>query len=162
GGARRAVPGRLDFGEEVTMMTAMDRRIFIGTCSAAVLAARYGFAASVKNVGMQLYTVRTDLEKDFDGTLAKVAAIGYRGAEFAGYCGPTPEQVRETLKKHGLVSPSAHLDFATISNPEKWKPALDAAATMGQKFLVNPWIDEPMRNEPGAWKRIADAYNTAG
>jgi sugar phosphate isomerase/epimerase len=143
-------------------MLTIDRRTFIGTCSAAVLAARYGFAASIKDVGLQLYTVRTDLQKDFDGTLGKVAAIGYKEVEFAGYFDHTPQQVRETLKNHGLVSPSAHLDYATVNNPDKWKQALDDAATIGQKFLVNPWIDESMRNEPGVWKRIADAYNTAG
>ena len=144
------------------MMAGMDRRTFIGTCSAAVLAARDGFAASVKKVGVQLYTVRTDLQKDFDGTLAKVAAIGYKEVEFAGYFGRTPQQVVDALKRHGLVSPSAHLDYAIVSNPDKWKQALDDAATIGQRFLVNPWIDEQMRNEPGVWKRIADTYNTAG
>ena len=143
-------------------MLTIDRRTFIGTCSAAVLAARHGFAASIKNVGLQLYTVRTDLEKDFDGTLAKVAAIGYKEVEFAGYFNHTPQQVTDTLKRHGLVSPSAHLDYAIVSNSDKWKQALDDAATVGQRFLVNPWIDEAMRNEPGVWKRIADTYNTAG
>jgi sugar phosphate isomerase/epimerase len=143
-------------------MTTIDRRTFVGTLTAAALAARAAFADSIKRVGVQLYTVRTDLEKDFDGTLAKVAAIGYKEIEFAGYFGHTPPQVRDALKRNGLVSPASHLDFATVSNAEKWKQALDDAATIGQTFLVNPWIDEPMRNEPHAWKRIADAYNTAG
>ena len=136
--------------------------MFLGTLSAGVMAARSVFGATVKQVGVQLYTVRGDLAKDFDGTLAQVAAIGYKEVEFAGYFGHTPQQVQESLKRHGLVSPSAHLDFAIVSNPEKWKQALDDAATIGQKFLVNPWIDESMRNEPGVWKRIADVYNTAG
>ncbi len=143
-------------------MMTIDRRAFLGTLGAAAVAARSAFASSVKNVGVQLYTVRTDLEKDFDGTLAKVAAIGYKEVEFAGYFGHTPQQVKETLRRHGLVSPSAHLDYATVSSPDKWKQALDDAATIGQKFLVNPWIDDSMRNQPGVWKRIADTYNTAG
>lgn len=143
-------------------MTKIDRRTFVGTVAAAAFAARSGFADSVKRVGVQLYTVRTDLEKDFDGTLAKVAAIGYKEIEFAGYFGHTPQQVKQALTSHGLVSPSAHLDYATVSSPDKWKQALEEAATIGQTFLVNPWIDESMRNEPGVWKRIADTYNTAG
>lgn len=143
-------------------MTKIDRRTFVGTVAAAAFAARSGFADSVKRVGVQLYTVRTDLEKDFDGTLAKVAAIGYKEIEFAGYFGHTPQQVKQALTSHGLVSPSAHLDYATVSSPDKWKQALEDAATIGQTFLVNPWIDESMRNEPGVWKRIADTYNTAG
>ena len=66
-------------------MTTIDRRKFLGTLGAAAVAARSVFAASVKTVGLQLYTVRTDLGKDFEGTLAKVAAIGYKEVEFAGY-----------------------------------------------------------------------------
>jgi sugar phosphate isomerase/epimerase len=143
-------------------MTTIDRRTFVGTLAAATLAVRSAFGDSVKRVGVQLYTVRTDLEKDFEGTLAKVAAIGYREVEFAGYFGHTPQQVKQALTRHGLVSPSAHLDYATVSSPDKWNQAVEDAVTVGQTFLVNPWIDESMRNEPGVWKRIADAYNTAG
>lgn len=143
-------------------MTAIDRRLFIWTLGGSVLAARSAFAASIKTVGVQLYTVRTDLEKDFDGTLAKVAAIGYKEVEFAGYFGHTPRQVRDALERYGLASPSAHLDYATVSTPDKWSKALDDAATIGQTFLVNPWVDEPIRNQPGAWNRVADVYNRAG
>src|SRR6185312_13642238 len=122
-------------------MTTLDRRTFLGTVGVAVLAARPTFAASLKRVGVQLYTVRTDLEKDFDRTLP---------------------QVRNALKKHGLTSPAAHLDFPTVSTPDKWAKALDGAAVMGQTFIVNPWIDETLRKEPGIWQRVADVYNTAG
>jgi len=144
------------------MTTTINRRGFIGTLGVAALAARSAFAESIKHIGVQLYTVRTDLEKDFDGTLAKVAAIGFTEVEFAAYFGHTPQQVRDTLKGHGLVSPSAHLDFPTVSNPEKWSKALEDAATIGQKFLVNAWVDESLRNQPDAWRRIADTYNAAG
>ena len=143
-------------------MTTIDRRTFLGTVAAGVVAARSAFGASIKALGMQLYTVRTVLEKDFDGTLAKVAAIGYKEVEFAGYFGHAPQQVRESLTRSGLVSPSAHLDFAIVSNPEMWAKALEDAAAIGQTFLVNAWVDESIRNQPDAWKRIADVYNTAG
>ncbi len=142
-------------------MTTLDRRTFLGSLSVAALALRPALAASIKRVGVQLYTVRTALEKDFDGTLAKVAAIGYKEVEFAGYFGHTPQQVRDVLKKLGLTSPAAHLDYPTVSDPAKWAKALDEAATVGQTFLVNPWIDESIRNQPDAWKRAADVYNTA-
>lgn len=142
-------------------MTTLNRRTFLAAMGAAALAAREGIAASIRRVGMQLYTVRVDLEKDFDGTLAKVAAIGYKEVEFAGYFGHTPQQVRAALKAHGLASPAAHVDYPTVSAADKWAKALDDAAMIGQKFLVNPWVDESIRNQPDAWKRIADAYNTA-
>jgi len=143
-------------------MNTLDRRTFLGTLGAAVVAARPVFGASIKRVGMQLYTVRAELEKDFDGTLAKVAAIGYKEVEFAGYFNHTPQQVREALKKHGLTSPAAHIDYPTVNDAAKWAKTLDDAKTIGQKYLVNPWIDEPLRNQPDFWKRAADTYNTAG
>jgi sugar phosphate isomerase/epimerase len=142
----------------------MDRRTFIGTVGtvgAAVLAARQASAASIKKVGMQLYTVRADLQKDFDGTLAKVAAIGYKEVEFAGYYGRSAYEVRDVLKRHGLSSPASHIDYPTVSTPDKWAKTLDDARVMGNTYLVNPWIDEPVRNQPDFWKRAADVYNTA-
>ena len=142
-------------------MTKLNRRAFLGTVGAAVVAARPAFAKSVKKVGMQLYTVRTDLEKDFDGTLAKIAAIGYKEVEFAGYFTHTPQQVRDALKAHGLTSPAAHIDYPTVSSPDLWAKTLDNAHVIGHKYLVNPWIDEKVRNEPDFWKRAADVYNTA-
>ena len=142
-------------------MLDMDRRTFLGTMAAAALASRGGSAASIPQIGMQLYTVRTDLEKDFAGTIAKVAAIGYKEVEFAGYFNHTPTQVKETLTASGLTAPSAHIDYATLG-PDKLPAALDAAHTIGHTFLVNPWIDESIRTQPGSWKRIAETYNRAG
>src|SRR5436190_24293264 len=83
------------------VMANLDRRTFLTALGATAIAARSAWARSVKKVGMQLYTVRTDLGKDFDGTLAKVAAIGYKEVEFAGYFNHTPQEVRAALKRHG-------------------------------------------------------------
>ena len=142
-------------------MFDMDRRTFLGTMAAAAFASRGAAAASIQQVGMQLYTVRTELEKDFAGTLTKVAAIGYREVEFAGYFNHTPQQVRDVLKDNGLTSPSAHVDYGSLGG-DTWAAALDAAHTIGHAFLVNPWIDESIRSQPGGWKRIAETYNRAG
>jgi hypothetical protein len=68
----------------------MDRRDALRLLGALTLP-RCAFAGSprkkIKAIGLQLYTVRAALEADFDGTLARVAAIGYREVEFAGYFG---------------------------------------------------------------------------
>jgi sugar phosphate isomerase/epimerase len=141
-------------------MTTVDRRTFLGTMGAALLAMRRVAAARIPRMGVQLYTVRGEMEKDFDGTLAKVAALGFTEVEFAGYFKQTPEQVRDTLKRHRLTAPSAHIDYASLTG-DKWARALDSAHTIGHRYLVNAWVDEPIRNEPGAWKRIAETYNTA-
>ena len=45
-------------------------------------------------IGLQLYSVRNEMEKDFEGTLARVAAMGYEGVEFAGLFGKAPEEIK--------------------------------------------------------------------
>jgi len=142
-------------------MTTLDRRTFLGTVGTALLAMRPVMAASIPRLGAQLYTVRTEMEKDFDGTLAKVAAIGFTEVEFAGYFGRTPQQVRDALKRHRLTAPSGHIDYASVTG-DKWPGAIEAARTIGHEYLINAWVDEPIRREPDAWKRIAEAYNRAG
>src|SRR5712664_713620 len=68
----------------------MNRRTFIGTSIAASLAAAAepAWAADathkIDRVGLQLYTVRSAMKTDFEGSIAKVAATGYKEVEFAG------------------------------------------------------------------------------
>src|SRR5262249_57251103 len=54
-------------------------------------------------IGVQLYTVRTLLEQDFDGTLAALAAIGVREVQFAGYHGRSPHTGPAARDPTGLV-----------------------------------------------------------
>ena len=110
---------------------------------------------------MQLYTVRDAMAKDFDGTLAKVAALGYKEVEFAGYFDKSPQEVKAALAKHGLTSPSTHIGYdllgGQVSEGHRGQHASSATP-----FIVNPWIDEAIRNQPGAWKRAAEVFNRAG
>ncbi len=146
-------------------MPPMNRRAFISASVAAALAAsRLSWASearhSLDRIGVQLYTVRAAMESDFGSTLAQVAAIGYKEVEFAGYFGHSPEQLRATLDKLGLTAPSGHVNYATVQM--MWPQTLDAAHTLGHKFLVCPWIDEKQRQEPGGYQRAADLFNKAG
>src|SRR6476659_2382802 len=98
-------------------MSAMNRRTFLtqlGAALAVTPAAVHAFAQGrrVEPLGVQLYTVRTLLEKDFEGTIAKVAAVGFKEVEFAGYFNKSPKEVRAVLDRHGLTAPSAHVDLA--------------------------------------------------
>ena len=65
-------------------------------------------------IALQLYSVREDLEQDFEGTLAKVKALGYDGVEFAGLYGKTPAEVKALCEKHGLTPISAHVSFVDM------------------------------------------------
>src|ERR687883_574939 len=53
-------------------------------------------------IGLQLYTVRNEMQKDFEGTLKQVAEIGYREVEFAGYFNRPPQKVKAILDHNGL------------------------------------------------------------
>ena len=140
----------------------MNRRTFIGTSIAtAVVASRPAWAAEhrIERVGLQLYTVRDLMKKDFEGTIAKVAQIGYKEVEFAGYFGKTPQDVRKILDFNKLTSPSEHVPYDTVE--KKWPETLEAAHVVGQKFIVCPSIDTSQRKEDG-WKRAAELFNRAG
>src|SRR2546421_12982707 len=96
----------------------MDRRTFLGTMTAATLITRrLGFAADdheIEKIGLQLYTERDLMKQDFDGTLSKVAAIGYKEVEFAGYFDHSPKDVRAAVDRHGLTAPSDHIDYKSL------------------------------------------------
>jgi sugar phosphate isomerase/epimerase len=143
----------------------MKRRTFIETsiATAAVFAVRPRWAAAseheIKKVGLQLYTVRSEMPKDFEGTIAKVASTGYKEVEFAGYFEHSPKDVRAILDKDGLTSPSQHIAYDVVE--KKWPETLEASHIVGHKYIVCPWLDEKQRN-PEGWKRAAELFNKAG
>ena len=143
----------------------MNRRTFIGTSIAAALAASHpSWAADsahhVDRVGLQLYTVRDHMKSDFEGTIAKVAATGYKEVEFAGYFDHSPKDVRAILDKNGLASPSCHVGYDVVE--KKWPESLEAAKIVGHSYIICPWIDEKQRVAPDGWKRAAELFNKAG
>lgn len=143
---------------------AMDRRRFLGHVGAGVVMATGLTQASqsrrIERIGMQLYTVRAEMAKDFDGTLARVAALGFREVEFAGYFDRTPQQVRAALDRNGMTSPSTHIDLASIST--RLPQIIEASRTIGHKYIVMPWLDDATRVQPGIWQRVSDTLNRAG
>src|SRR5215212_1906550 len=99
----------------------MNRRLFLSTVSqaaAGLCLAQSNAAASahakrrLTRIGMQLYMVRRELEKDFEGTLKRVAELGYKEVEFAGYFSHPPKEVRAALDRYGLSAPAGHIPLA--------------------------------------------------
>lgn len=145
----------------------MNRRTFLATTAAAtaatLLKTRMSWAAAehkIDHLGVQLYTVRDQMKQDFDGTLAKVAAIGYKEVEFAGYFDHSPKEVRAALEHHGLTSPSCHVQYDVLD--DKWPAQIESAKVIGQSYIVMPWIPEELRKDPDIWKRAAEKFNHAG
>lgn len=144
----------------------MNRRLFVNRLALAAaglsLYNPHARAAGrrLSRIGMQLYTVRRELEKDFEGTLAKVAALGYREVEFAGYFGRKPEAVKTLLKRFKLDAPAAHVPLAELRGD--LRPMLDAAQTIGHKYLLVAWLPTEERKSLDNYRRLADLFNEAG
>src|SRR6266404_9163120 len=59
-------------------------------------------------VGLELYTVRKEMDKDFEGTLRAVAAIGYQEVELHKFFNKSAAQLRDALGAAGLSCPAGH------------------------------------------------------
>jgi sugar phosphate isomerase/epimerase len=110
-------------------------------------------------IGLQLYTVRDLMKQDFEGTLARVAGIGYREVEFAGYFDHSPQQIRAALAHNGLAAPAAHVPFDAIESD--WDATLHTAALIGHRYVVCAWIPEERRRTVDDWRRVGQRLNQA-
>lgn len=97
-------------------------------------------------VGLQLYSVRNELEKDFEGTLKKVAQMGYKGVEFAGLFEKTADEVKSLLEKYSLTPVSAHVPLAQML--EDMDEVIKTYSRIGCKYIAIPYVEEKYR--PGS------------
>ena len=88
-------------------------------------------------VGIQLYSVRKQMNEDFYGTLKAIKEAGYDYVEFAGYYGKSAEEVRAILDELGLECISVHQTPDIFF--EQGKAAVDYLNTIGAKYCAIPW-----------------------
>lgn len=99
-------------------------------------------------VALQLFSVREDLEKDFEGTLRQVHEMGYDGVEFAGLFGHSAQEIRTLTARYGLSPISAHVPIDEIL--ADIPGCLDTYREIGCRYIAIPWLDEPRRpGNPG-------------
>lgn len=151
--------------------TGVTRREALATMTVGAAAAALGLPAlgacspatgggTFARPGLQLYTMRAEMERNVEETLARVAQIGYKEVEFAGYFGRTPAQVAANLKLNGLASPSAHVGLDTIG--AGWDQMLDQAATIGHQWLIVAYLTEAQRaGGADTYKKLAADFNRA-
>ncbi|MBI5832936.1 MAG: sugar phosphate isomerase/epimerase [Armatimonadetes bacterium] len=119
------------------------RRGFVGgslVAAAALAAGRRAFAAdATPQISLQLYSVRDDCGKDFDGTLDKVAKMGFAGVEFAGYhsYGGKPTELRKRLDDLGLKAAGTHIGTGSFRG-DAFQRTVDFHQTIGCKLLMVP------------------------
>lgn len=146
-------------------MCSVSRRSFLTTAAfvaaASALPSRSLFAAEPSPpIGLQLFSVRSALAKDFPGTLKRVSAIGYREVEAAGFYNHSASDVKQMMADAGLHCVSAHYSLADLL--KSTDSIIAYAKTLGLEYVIcsAPWAADPVHLEKypgGAWQGILHA-----
>ena len=131
-----------------------------GIALGAVLLPSIASATKVKNVGIQLYSVREAMLEDPRNTLKQLANIGYKQLESArsekgNYYGLSPKEVKQVCNDLGLTMRSGHVHI-----DDEWQRSVDQAAEAGQEYLVcssMPSEGQTIDN----YKKVADIFSKA-
>jgi sugar phosphate isomerase/epimerase len=156
----------------------MDRRTFTKHASVAAMATVLPYSwikktDQVGKMGIQLYTVREQMEEDPKGTLRKLAEIGYQHVESAGYnegrfYGMKPKRFKKFLDTLGMTMHSGHCKTGadapelrgTIYND--WEMAVADAAEAGQEYITLGYLHDFERTKIDDYKMLAEKLNKAG
>ena len=154
---------------DTTDPTAVSRRTMVqllmagvagGSLLPSLAAARpTGDARRIDRIGLQLYTVRSALARDLEGTIAAIALSGVTELEFAGYYNKPAAWWRDLMKSHGMTSPSTHIGLPKTD--AEWEPHFAMANAMGHQCVIVPSFGAEFRGE-GGYKRLADRLNSSG
>lgn len=125
-------------------------------------------------IGIQLYAVRDAMFKDPLGTLKALSKMGYQYIEHANYVnrklyGYTAIEFKKILDDLGMKMPSGHTSLNANhwdANKKEftaaWKYTIDDAVTLGQDYVISPWIDEKVRTSYDALMRQLEQFNLSG
>ena len=145
----------------------MNRRDFLrSTAVGGTLAAmsgplgQFAFASPYeKPVGLQLYTLRDQLEKDVAGTIQQVAKIGYRDVEIYSLYGKSPAEFKKILSDNGITASSGHYLLKDVKSG--WEKHVDEAKTLDLKYMVNAILQPEERKSFDDFKRLVEVFTKA-
>jgi sugar phosphate isomerase/epimerase len=146
----------------------MNRRHFLRTAFASSVALP-AFALEAdnpyrKNIGIQLYTLRNQINADLPGTIKAVAAAGYRQVEPYGFSDENAMKLIKASRDHGMAANSSHFSWESVTDPEKpgvmpFAEVLQKAKEAGLSHLVIPYLHVDTRATLDGYRRIADRCN---
>lgn len=110
-------------------------------------------------IALQLYTVREEAARDFAGTLAQVATIGYAGVELAGYGPFSAAELRARLDALGMTVAGSHIALTRMET--ELATVVHECRTLGCPTLVCPFLP-PERRTEAAYREVAAALNRIG
>lgn len=87
----------------------------------------------MREVSVQLYSVREEVAKDYEGTIRAIAAMGFGCVEPAGFPGTTPKEAAELFQELGLKAPSAHCALP-VGDAEN--EVIEMALELGHRYLI--------------------------
>lgn len=115
----------------------------------------------MRNIGIQLYTLRETIKKDgLLPVLKEVAKIGYHGIEGGAFMGNMgAKEMRAVLDDLGLKYVSGHISTADIN--VGYEKILDDYAVLGAKYVGLAWIGAEHRQSAADWRRNAGLMEDA-
>ncbi|MGC2160772.1 MAG: sugar phosphate isomerase/epimerase [Silvibacterium sp.] len=144
-------------------------------CGAALLQSSKLYAKTLGlPLGLQLYSVREMLPKDYDGTLKEVGALGYREVESAGYYNHSAAEVNQAMKNAGLNLVSAHYSLNDLHAQLDEILAFNKELGVGHIICSFPGYKDPSRLKGMSpkerinaftledWRWNADQFNAVG
>jgi len=144
-------------------MSQFTRREFIGAASAGAAALMTTpsslLAAAYKKlpIGVQLYSVRSDFNRDVPGTLAAIKKIGYDGVEFAGYANKTAADLKKMLDDNGLKAAGSHIQGGLPKlQGDGLQQEVDFNKTLGNDRLI---IAMGNARTVDQWNKMADDFS---
>lgn len=109
--------------------------------------------------GLQLYTLRNDMQNDLFGTLKKVAEMGYKLVEFFswGYGGIPADEMKKTLNRLGLGVVSTYVGQEDLEND--LQNQIEYALKLGVRYIVTGFSEESFRDESSIQGVISSLKN---
>ena len=153
---------------ECTDKSPVDRRSAIRTLAALTFAPLLTGAdfsllrrRRLDRIGLALYTIRDVTARNYERALLQVAEIGYRDVDMYIYdARREPAETRAMLDRVGLACPSARV--ATPALYRGWDRFLDAANTLGARWITLANVPYEERLSLQDWHELADVMNKAG
>ncbi len=144
----------------------LTRRRFLAAASAvplATMAVRAAGRQSAVPVGLELYSVRTELADDLPGTVATVAKMGYQVVEFYSpylqWSNRLAGQVRQQLDDLGISCPSTHNPASALAG-DPLQRAIELNEILGSRMIVAA-SPPPKLTTASAWQAFADTCAAA-
>jgi sugar phosphate isomerase/epimerase len=147
--------------------------VMLVAVSGLIVSSFYSCKPAQKNIGLQLYSIRDSIGKDVPGAIAKVAKMGYKFVEPAGYrdgkfYDMEPAAFKALLAKNKLTMLSSHTSHNVPDSTNYaetmawWDTCIDAHVAAGAKFIVQPSMGRTAYESLAGLKAYCDYFNEVG